>query len=113
MLMSEDVQRLLKQAYRVKACERDEATPAPWKVEECLRFAAELKQRGMSRLLEVGSGPGHDGRRFLEQGLAVVCVDLCAEMVTLCRAKGLEAYELDVLQLSLPAASFDSATAAP
>jgi SAM-dependent methyltransferase len=106
--MAEDPAATLKQAYGAKAHERDEATPAPWKVEECVRFVSELKQRGMSRLLEVGSGPGHDGRRFLEQGLSVVCIDLCPEMVMRCRAKGLEAYEMDVLYLDFPAASFDA-----
>ncbi|MFA6110368.1 MAG: class I SAM-dependent methyltransferase [Candidatus Latescibacterota bacterium] len=103
-----DLTEALKQAYGAKARERDGAMVAPWKLEERARFLAELRQSGSRLLLELGSGPGHDGRFFLEHGLSVVCIDLCPEMVMLCRVKGLEAYEMDVLRLDFPAASFDA-----
>lgn len=106
--MPADLTETLKQAYGAKAHERDGAPVAPWKLEERARFLAELRQSGNRLLLELGSGPGRDGRFFQEQGLSVVCIDLCPEMVMLCRDKGLEAYEMNVLHLDFPAASFDA-----
>ena len=59
-------------------------------------------------MLEVGAGTGADAKFFADRGIEVVATDLSAEMVSLCRAKGLEAYQADFLSLDFPPASFDA-----
>lgn len=101
----------LRAAYDAKADERDAGSIAAWKAGERARFLAELKRTGAARLLEIGSGPGRDGRFFTDEGLAVVCTDPSPAMVERCRAKGLEAHVMDVLRLDFPPDSFDAAYA--
>ena len=98
----------LRAAYDAMAKRRDESHVQHWKVEERLRFLDELRASGARRLLEVGAGTGVHGRFFQDEGLQVVCTDLSPELVALCRAKGLEAYVRDFLNLGFNAASFDA-----
>ena len=51
------------------------------------------------QVLDIGSGPGRDGRLLQERGCEVTCVDASTYMVTLCRARGLIALEGDILSL--------------
>ena len=44
-------------------------------------------------MLEIGAGTGIHGLFFQQNELAVVSTDLSAEMVRLCRAKGLEVWK--------------------
>ena len=81
---------------------------SPWKAEERGRFRTELEREGKTKLLEIGSGPGRDGKFFQDSGFSVVCADLSPKMVSLCRDKGLEAYEMDFLELDFPAQSFEA-----
>jgi ubiquinone/menaquinone biosynthesis C-methylase UbiE len=62
-------------------------------------------------LLEVGAGTGQDSIFFQVNGLAVAATDLSPGMVESCRRKGLEAYVMDLKDLSFPAESFDAAYA--
>ena len=103
-----DLIRDLQTAYDAKAQERDRVSISPWKAEERGRFLAELQREGKTRLLEIGSGPGRDAGFFRDNGVSVVCVDLSAEMVALCREKGLEAFQMDFQRLDFPVESFDA-----
>jgi len=76
-----------------------------WKLDERAAF---LERVGHGRLLEVGAGTGGDSLFFKENGLEVIATDLSAEMVALCRAKGINAYEMDFLSLEFPDESFDA-----
>ncbi len=67
-----------------------------------------LQAENLVSLLEIGAGTGQAGLFFQDGGLKVVCTDLSPEMVRLCRAKGLEAYEMDFLRLEFPDGHFDS-----
>jgi SAM-dependent methyltransferase len=101
----------LRRAYDAKADERDHGVLAPWKAEERLGFLKALRAEGAQRLLEIGSGPGRDGLFFQDHEISVTCVDLSPRMVALCREKGLEAYEMDLMHLAFPPQSFDAAYA--
>ncbi len=59
------------------------------------------------RILDLGSGPGHDAAFFRENGLEPVCVDLSPSMVARCEERGLEAHVMDAERLSFPPGSFD------
>ncbi len=99
----------LRSAYSHESAEqRDNAEKEAWKVVERQRFLDLLHQEGKAALLEVGAGTGHDGLFFQDSGLKVVCTDLSPAMVSLCRAKGLEAYVMDFMHLDFPPASFDA-----
>ena len=106
--MYEETMRDLRASYDAMAASRDGRPVAAWKVEERARFLAELKAEGKTELLEIGAGPGRDGKFFQDIGLSVICTDLSPEMVALCRKKGLEAHVMDFLHLDFPAASFDA-----
>jgi SAM-dependent methyltransferase len=99
----------LIRAYDRHAAERDAHRIAPWKVREREAFLEALRAQGARTLLEVGSGPGHYGLYFLQNGLSVTCVDLSPEMVRLCREKGLDAHVMDALDLSFAEGAFDAA----
>jgi len=67
-----------------------------------------LTAEGMRKLLDVGSGPGHDGLFFQQNGLEVVCIDLSPAQVELCRQKGLNAQVMDVSEMAFEPDSFDA-----
>jgi SAM-dependent methyltransferase len=89
----------LRTAYDRAAALRERSEVDPWKVDERDRFLALLRVEGATTLLEVGAGTGVHGAWFTGQGLRVVATDLSPALVELCRAKGLEAYEMDFLSL--------------
>jgi len=101
----------LRKSYDGSAAERDERAKQDWKVKERDAFLDRLRTIEASTLLEVGAGPGQDAVHFRDGGLTVTAVDPSAEMVALCRAKGLRAYPRDVLNLGFEPASFDAAYA--
>ena len=97
----------LKNAYDDKAEQRDRNPAQEWKVALWSQFLQRLQAEGMNSLLEIGAGTGQAARYFQDAGLNVVCTDLSPEMVRLCRAKGLEAHEMDFLRLDFPDGNFD------
>lgn len=105
----EDVVGPLRESYDRAAERRDARVNEPFKIAERDGFLARVLAAGGGRLLEVGAGTGQDGVVFAAAGLDVTAVDLSPEHVTRCRAKGLTAQVRDVLDLRLPAASFDAA----
>jgi SAM-dependent methyltransferase len=106
-----EVTESLRRAYAGSARKRDAMRKEPWKVAERQTFLERLRAERLTRLLEVGAGPGHDSVFFTEQGIDVVTTDLTPEMVELCRAKGLDAHVMDLLVLDFPDGSFDAAWA--
>jgi len=98
----------LKAAYASMAAEREARALPGWKLGERLDIRERFGTAGVRSLLDLGSGPGVDAAFFREQGLDVICIDLSGEMVASCRAKGLEAYEMDLADLHFPDASFDA-----
>ncbi|MXX25644.1 MAG: class I SAM-dependent methyltransferase [Caldilineaceae bacterium SB0668_bin_21] len=97
----------LKRAYDAKAEERDRKPVLGWRQALWAEFLQRLQAENLASLLEIGAGTGQAGTFFQEGGLKVVCTDLSPEMVRLCRAKGLEAYEMDFLHLDFPDDHFD------
>lgn len=98
----------LRKAYDCKAEERDASSIQEWKIEERANFLSLLQKEGKRTLLEIGPGPGRDGKFFLEHGLQVACVDLSPEMIRLCQQKGLTAYVMDMTDMQFPDNSFDA-----
>jgi SAM-dependent methyltransferase len=89
--MSDALRNNLRRAYAAQAGARDQRRIQPWKLAERNAFIARLQAEGKTTLLEIGAGPGRDGRHFRQQALAVVCTDLSPAMIHLCRQKGLDA----------------------
>lgn len=99
----------LRVAYNSESAQQRNQTPKnDWKMVERQHFLELLQQEGKQTLLEVGAGTGTDSLFFQNNGLQVTCTDLSPSMIELCRAKGLDAYEMDFLNLDFPPASFDA-----
>ncbi|WP_240545805.1 class I SAM-dependent methyltransferase [Paenibacillus artemisiicola] len=104
MLQKSDLAR----AYDREAERRSNSVPAEWKRYERESFARLLRSEGKRTLLEIGSGPGTDGRYFQSRGLEVDCVDLSPEMVRHCREIGLRARVMDFYALDFDEEAFDA-----
>ncbi len=98
----------LRLTYDRQAAGRDAAPVQEWKVAERAAFLSLLQREHKRTLLEIGSGPGRDGRFFQDNGLEVTCIDLSPEMVRLCLEKGLNARVMDMTELDFPPGSFDA-----
>lgn len=98
----------LRAAYDRAADDRDKRELAPWKERERQAYLELLQQEDKHTLLEIGAGSGRDSLFFQQNGLWVISSDLSPEMVRLCRQKGLEAYEMDFLNLDFADASFEA-----
>jgi SAM-dependent methyltransferase len=103
-----DVLADLRTSYDAGAAEREHLTKQQFKVDERAAFLDRLRVVEAETLLEIGAGTGQDSLFFAEEGLDVTAVDLSAEMVEWCRAKGLRAYVRDVLNLGFEPDSFDA-----
>ncbi|WP_261300836.1 class I SAM-dependent methyltransferase [Paenibacillus andongensis] len=109
--MDPGVKATLKLSYDQHARSRDGVSVQSWKVEEMDRFLAWLQSvdKGSGqRILDLGSGPGHQAIYLKNHGCEVTCVDLSDEMVNICREKGLEAFVMDFYSLDLESESFDA-----
>jgi ubiquinone/menaquinone biosynthesis C-methylase UbiE len=67
-----------------------------------------MQQEGKGSLLEIGSGTGIHAKLFQDQGIRVIATDLSPKMVERCQEKGLEAYEMDFMNLNFKPSSFDA-----
>ena len=94
--------------YALDAKRRNEHTPQEWKLGLRESFLRMIQVEGKSSLLEIGAGTGKDSRFFADRGLTVTAVDLSAEMVKLCRRKGIDAYEMDISNVSQLNLKFDA-----
>jgi SAM-dependent methyltransferase len=108
ILSYDEIVASLRSAYDRSASERDLGHKEEWKVAERSAFLGRLHAEGSTQLIEIGAGTGQDSVFFQENGLRVVATDISAEMVARCRAKGVEAHVMDVVNLSFPSAAFDA-----
>ena len=99
--MYRDITEMLRTAYDRKVAEREAKETDQWKAEVRQGFLELLRAEGKSKLLEVGAGTGVHGLFFKDAGLDVVSTDLSQAMVDSCRAKGLDARQVDFLSLDL------------
>ncbi|GGA07768.1 hypothetical protein GCM10008018_61790 [Paenibacillus marchantiophytorum] len=109
--MDAQVKQTLKASYDQQARLRNEETIQIWKSEEMDRFLKRLHEVSpdtSKRVLDLGSGPGHQAVYLQNQGCEVTCVDLSEEMVAICKEKGLAAFAMDFYNLGLPEQSFDA-----
>jgi SAM-dependent methyltransferase len=99
----------LRAAYDGSAQTRSASQREPWKHAERQAFLTRLRKEGKNTLVEIGAGGGQDSQFFSEQGLQVVATDLSPRMMEMCRARGLDARIMDVVDLQLPAHAFEAA----
>ncbi|BFU47122.1 class I SAM-dependent methyltransferase [Krasilnikovia sp. MM14-A1004] len=108
----DEVTTRLRSSYDAGAELRDGREKQYWKLAEREAYLDRLRAIGARTLLEIGAGTGEDGLFFRDEGdLEVVVVDLAPAMVERCRAKGLDAYVGDFLNLGVPPDAFDAAYA--
>lgn len=82
------VKQVLKASYDQQARQRNGEKMQSWKIDELNGFLARLEKGGGSkRVLDLGSGPGHQADYLREHGCEVMCIDLSEEMVAICREK--------------------------
>ncbi|NCF64745.1 MAG: methyltransferase domain-containing protein [Chloroflexi bacterium] len=108
MLVYQSIKQELRKTYDLSATDRDGRDISLWKQEERQSFLELIKKEQKTTLLEIGAGPGKDSRFFQDHDLQVISTDLSPQMVQLCRAKGLEAYVMDFLNLNFPDTHFDA-----
>jgi SAM-dependent methyltransferase len=104
----DEVVQDLRTSYDAGAADRDGRPKQQFKLDERAAFRDRLQVVEAETLLEIGAGTGEDSMYFAGEGLRVVAVDLSPEMVERCRAKGLEAYARDFLNLGFEPESFDA-----
>ncbi|WKZ81801.1 MAG: class I SAM-dependent methyltransferase [Acidimicrobiia bacterium] len=92
--------------YDAVAAQREEMGEASWRWPIAEQFLGMLRERGLSRMLEIGAGVGFTSRWFADRGIDVVATDLSPGQVALCRGKGLEAHVRDMYRLDFPDESF-------
>lgn len=92
--------------YDGVASQREEMGEAAWRWPIAERFLAEMRDRGLTTLLEIGAGVGFTSRWFADRGIAVTATDLSPAQVELCRAKGVDAHVRDMYDLGFPSGSF-------
>ncbi|MDV3426085.1 MAG: class I SAM-dependent methyltransferase [Bacillota bacterium] len=98
----------LKKSYNKYADVREKSEIQPWKADIRENFLNLLKREEKTTLLDLGAGPGRDSKFFNDNGLKIMAADFSREMVRLCKEKGLEARELDFLNLHLLNRKFDA-----
>ena len=98
----------LRKTYNRSAQDREASNMQDWKIKERATFLALLQERQKNSLLELGAGVGRDSAFFKEFDFRVTCIDLSPAMVALCKEKGLDAHEMDMVNLDFPDASFDA-----
>jgi len=110
MIETEFIKQNLKTYYNQEAELRNVkfAARESWKIQAREKFCALIKRENKMTLLELGAGAGYDSLFFMDNDMNVTAVDLSAEMVKFCRAKGIETYELDFYNLSSLNKKFDS-----
>lgn len=106
--MSVNIKDGLRESYNNHASDREKNEMQEWKMQPRQKFLERIKEENKKTLLEIGAGTGRDSRFFLDNNLQVTAVDLSAEMVVLCREKGITAYELDFFEIAQLNRKFDA-----
>jgi ubiquinone/menaquinone biosynthesis C-methylase UbiE len=96
----------LAEFYNRRAASGAEHPLAPRRAEQRERFINLLKVEGRHGVLEIGSGTGQDGLKFVQAGIRYTGVDLSEGHVRLARARGLEVSVASARRLPFPDAAF-------
>lgn len=107
MFEYDKIKNNLKLSYNERADYREKREVQPWKICEINKVLDYIKKESKVNLLDLGSGPGKQGRIFKDNGVDVTCVDISQEMIKACKTKGLKAYAMDFYNLTFPDESFD------
>jgi SAM-dependent methyltransferase len=92
----DEIRRSLLASYGPAGASTRESLEKPaWKVTEIDEFLRRLQAEGCRSLLEIGAGTGQDSAYFAAAGLDVTATDMSPDMVSYCRAKGLDARVID------------------
>ncbi len=103
---AEDGERRLADFYNRRAASGADRPPSRNRVEQRQRFIALLKAEGRHSVLEVGTGTGLDGLKFVQAGIHYTGVDLAEGQVRLARARGLDVSVASARRLPFPDGSF-------
>ena len=106
--MTNNLKLNLREAYNNQAGERDKNDMQQWKEEQRTKFLGLIKKENKKSLLELGAGPGRDSMFFMNEGFDVIATDLSSEMIKLCKAKGLNAFEMDFSDIHTLNKTFDA-----
>ena len=98
----------LKEFYDQDVERRASLKVHDWKQMERGRFLEEIQRDNAETLLELGAGTGKHSLFFMERDLDVTAVDLSEGMVKHCQNKGVNAKQMDFMQLEFPDQSFDA-----
>jgi SAM-dependent methyltransferase len=107
-MTDEQIKANLIEAYNQQAEQRNKGEIQDWKVVERAHFLSLLQQENKQRLLEIGAGHGRDSLFFQEQGFTVTSIDMSPAMIHLCRAKGIPACVMDMVELGFESNSIDA-----
>lgn len=107
MFEDDKIKNNLKQSYNKRVDYREKREVQSWKICEIDKILDYIKKESKVNLLDLGSGPGKQGRIFKDNGVEVTCVDISQEMIKACKTKGLKAYVMDFYNLTFPDESFD------
>ena len=102
-----DFKANLRDYYNIDAERRNVREKTDWKIRQRDEYLDLVKSEDKSSLLELGAGSGQDSEYFMSHGLTVTAVDLSPKMVEMCRARNIDAYEMDFYNLSALGKTFD------
>lgn len=108
MIQKDEIRNNLIHSYDKHARERENASMQEWKILERSKFLSLLLLENKKSLLEIGAGTGRDSKFFKDQGFETTCIDLSPVMIEICKQKGLNAQEMDMLDIKFPDNSFDA-----
>jgi ubiquinone/menaquinone biosynthesis C-methylase UbiE len=87
---ADDGVRRLADFYNRRAASGADHPPSRQRVEQCERFIALLKAERRHSVLEIGTGTGLDGLKFVQAGIHYTGVDIAEGQVRRARNRGLE-----------------------
>jgi len=102
-----DFKANLRDYYNIDAERRNVREKTDWKIRQRDEYLDLVKSDDKSSLLELGAGSGQDSEFFMSHGLTVTAVDLSPKMVEMCRARNINAHEMDFYNLSALGKKFD------
>ena len=95
--------------YDLQAPQRAARNPPPQRIQHRDDFVALLRSEDRTSVIEIGTGTGQDASALQAAGLTVSGIDLSAENVRHCRARGIDARQASLFEIPFEAATFDAA----
>ncbi|VXC58645.1 Methyltransferase domain-containing protein [Arthrobacter sp. 9AX] len=92
--------------YNRRAAAGVDHPPSLNRAEQRERFIALLKSEGRHAILEIGTGTGQDGLKFVRAGIRYTGVDIAEGQVRRARSRGLEVSVASARRLPFPDGSF-------